>query len=122
LSSLPDLNLLKPRQSTELNVKSANVEDFTTAILTKLVSMQFGGWGVGAKITNNDSGAEVVYRLHTDRGISTTRPDDRIVPVNSSITINEWFDVLIIIPDAVTGSGQLELDYVTFNDARRVRK
>jgi len=121
LSSLPDLSFLKPRQSTELNVKSANVEDFTTAVLTKLVSMQFGGWGVGAKITNNDGANEVIYRLHTDRGISTTRTDDRTVPINSSVTINEWFDVLIIIPDATAGTGQLELDYVTFADARKVR-
>jgi len=122
LSSLPDLSLLKPRQETNLDVKSANIETFTTAVLTKLVSMQFGGWGVGAKITNNDSAAEVIYRLHTDRGISTTRPDDRFVPINSSVTINEWFDVLIIIPDGTTGAGQLELDYVLFQDARRLKR
>jgi len=120
--SLPDLSLLKTRQSTELNVKSANVEDFTTSKVSKMISMQFGGWGVGAKITNNDGAANVIYRLHSDRGISTTRPDDRIVPVNSSVTINEWFDILIIYPDSSTGSGQLEIDYVTFEDARRINK
>jgi len=117
--SLPDISLLKPRQATNLDVKSANPEDFTTAVLSKFVSMQFGGWGVGARIINNDATNVVIFRLHSARGISTTRPDDRIVPVSSEVTINEWFDILIIIPDGTTGNGQLELDYVLFKDAKR---
>jgi len=113
--SLPDINVLKPRQSTDLDVKSADPEDFTTAEVAKFMSMQFGGWGVGARIINNDATNVLVYRLHNPRGTART------VPTSSEITINEWFDILILTPDGTTGGGQLELDYVLFNDARRLR-
>lgn len=75
--------------------------------------MEFRGWGVGAKIINNDSLNPIVYRLHSDQGRART------VPIDSEIEVNEWFDIIIIAPDAATGSGQLELDIVAFADARR---
>jgi len=109
--SLPDIQLLKPRQSTELNINSRLPEDFTTAVLSHFCSMEFGGWAVGARIINNDTVNELTYRLHSNRGTP------RIVPVSSEIEINEWFDIIILTPDAVTGAGQLELDIVPFNEA-----
>lgn len=109
--SLPEVSLLKPRQSTELNVNSRLPEDFTTAVTRHFCSMEFAGWAVAAKIINNDSLNEVTYRLHSDRGTP------RIVPVSSEITINEWFDIIVITPDGTTGSGQLELDIVPFSEA-----
>jgi len=111
--SLPPTELLKPRQSTELEVFSIDPIDFTTAQINIFNSMQRGGWGVGAKIINNDAVNTITYRLHSNRGTA------RVVPISSEITINEWFDILIVTPNAVTGTGQLEIDYVLFNDARR---
>jgi len=73
--------------------------------------MEFGGWGVGAKITNDDALNTVVVRLHSDQGRA------RIVPINSELTINEWFDIIIVTPDSGTGSGQLEMDIVRFKEA-----
>jgi len=73
--------------------------------------MEFGGWGVGAKITNDDALNTVTVRLHSNRGRA------RIVPIQSDMEINEWFDVIIITPNAGTGTGQLELDVVPFKEA-----
>jgi len=77
-------------------------------------SMEFGGYGVAAKIINNDALNPITYRLHSNRGRA------RIVPINSEIEINEWFDIIIVTPNAVSGSGQLEIDVVGFKDAKRV--
>jgi len=112
--SLPNVDILKPRQETNLDVKSADPEDFTTATLSKMCSMQFGGWGVGARIINNDATNVLVYRLHSNRGTART------IPISSEITVNQWFDILILEPNGTTGAGQLELDYVLFKDARRL--
>jgi len=75
--------------------------------------MEFGGFGVGAKITNDDSLNTISVRLHSNRG------RERIIPINSDMEINEWFDIIIVTPDATTGSGQLEIDVVPFKDAKR---
>jgi len=111
--SLPSTDLLKPRQSTELVVFSSDPIDFTTAAVNIFNSMQRKGWGVAARIINNDAVNTLTYRLHSNRGTA------RVVPVSSEITINEWFDILILTPNAVTGTGQLEIDYVLFANARR---
>jgi len=110
--SLPEISLLKPASSLELKKVTRSAENFTTAVIRHFCSMEFGGWGVGAKIVNNDSLNEVSYRLHSPAAIART------VPVNSEIEINEWFDIIIITPDAVTGTGQLEIDVVPFSEAR----
>jgi len=112
--SLPPVSTLKPRQSTELDIDSRLPEDFTTAVVNHFCSMEFGGWAVGAKIINNDSLNEIIYRLHSNRGTP------RVVPISSEITINEWFDIITITPDSGTGSGQLELDIVQFRNARKI--
>ncbi len=109
--SLPEIQRLKPAASLELKKISRLPEDFTTAVIAHFCSMEFGGFGVGAKIINNDSANNITYRLHSNRGTA------RIVPISSEITINEWFDIIIITPDPVTGSGQLELDIVPFSEA-----
>ena len=111
--SLPNPELLKSASSLELLKISRLPEDFTTSVLSHFCSMEFGGYGVGAKIINNDSLNNVTFRLHSNRGTP------RIVPINSDVEINEWFDIIIITPDPGTGSGQLELDIVPFNEALR---
>lgn len=115
--SLPPLNLLKPQASLEILTETRLPEDFTTAVVNHFCSMEFGGWCVRALIINNDSVNTITYRLHSNRGTA------RIVPISSQIEINEWFDIITITPDAVTGTGQLELDIVPFVEAlRRSRK
>jgi len=111
--SLPGIERLKPASSLELLKVAREPEDFTTAAVRHFCSMEFGGWGVGAKIINNDSVNEITYRLHSDRGRA------RIVPISAEIEVNEWFDIIIVTPDAVLGSGQLELDIVPFREAFR---
>jgi len=109
--SLPNPELLKPASSLDLLKISRLPEDFTTLVVSHFCSMEFGGYGVGAKIINNDLADVVTYRLHSNRGTP------RIVPINSEIEINEWFDIIILTPNAVSGAGQLELDIVPFNEA-----
>jgi len=109
--SLPSLRLLKPQQSLEIETETRSPEDFTTAVVNHFCSMEFGGWCVRALIVNNDSLNTITYRLHSNRGTA------RIVPINSQIEINEWFDIITITPDPVSGSGQLELDIVPFAEA-----
>jgi len=114
--SLPNAELLKPPASTELIKTTRLPEDFTTAVLAHFCSQEFGGYGVGARIINNDPTNTLTYRLHSNRGTA------RIVPISSEIVLNEWFDIIVITPDGTTGVGQLELDIVQFQDARRSRR
>jgi len=109
--SLPPINELKPQQSTEIVTETRLPENFTTGVVNHFCSMEFGGWCVRALIINNDVVNTITYRLHSNRGTP------RIVPVNSQVEINEWFDIITITPNAVTGDGQLELDIVPFNEA-----
>jgi len=109
--SLPQIRLLKPQQSLEIQTETRSPEDFTTAAVNHFCSMEFGGWCPRALIINNDAVNTITYRLHSNRGTP------RIVPISSQVEINEWFDIITITPDAVTGTGQLELDIVPFDEA-----
>lgn len=111
--SLPNPDLLKPASSLELQTTSREPEDFTIIPIRHFLSLEFQRWGVGAKIINNDAINNVIFRLHSDRGRV------RIVRPSTEVSINEWFDIIIVTPDAVTGSGQLELDLVGFEEAQR---
>ena len=110
--SLPSIELLKPESSLELKRESRLPEDFALLDIHHFCSMEFGGWGVGARIINNDALSTCTVRLHSDRGTA------RVIPPSSELTIAEWFDIIIIEPSAVSGSGQLELDIVKFEDAK----
>jgi len=109
--SLPNIRLLKPQSSLEIVTETRSPEDFTTAVISHFCSMEFGGYCVRAKIINNDALNTITYRLHSNRGTART------VPISSEIIINEWFDIIVITPNAVSGMGQLELDIVPFNEA-----
>jgi len=109
--SLPEITRLKAASSLELNKIGRLPENFTTAFVRHFCSMEFGGYGVGAKIVNNDASNVVNVRLHTP----TNTP--RVVPISAELEINEWFDIIIIEPDGTTGTGQLELDIVPFSEA-----
>jgi len=111
--SLPGIESLKPASSLELRKNAREPEDFTTTEISHFCSMEFKGYGVGAKIINDDALNTITYRLHSNRGRA------RIVPINSEIDINEWFDIIIVTPNGATGAGQLELDIVSFQDAKK---
>jgi len=104
------------RAVSDINIpfQARDPENFTTAVLNHSTVLEFARICKKAKIINNDGTNAVTYRIHSNRGTA------RIVPVSAEITINEWFSDIFIIPDAVTGDGQLELDLVKIEDARRV--
>jgi len=110
--SLPQIDFLKPENSLELKRQSRLPENFTTTAIRHFCSMEFGGYGVAAKVVNNDSTNTLSVILHNPGNTA------RIIPVNSELIITEWFDIIIITPDGTTGSGQLELDIVLFPDTR----
>jgi len=114
--SLPQIERLKPASSLELLKTSREPEDFTTVAISHFCSMEFRGWAVGAKIINDDGLNTVTVQLHSNRG------RNRIVAINSELTINEWFDIIVVTPNAVSGLGQLELDIVAFKEAFRTQK
>lgn len=86
---------------------------FTTAEIAHDTLLEFQRIAKAARIINDDSINNLTYRLHSNRGIA------RIVPAASEITINEWFSIIIVTPNATTGAGQLELELVNSVDARR---
>jgi len=105
------------------NLKAANddripsfnreTEAFTTAAVRHNTILEFSLIGKGARIINTDGTNNLTYRLHSNRGIA------RIIPPSSEIVLQEWFAEIHIEPDGTTGSGQLELELATFQDARR---
>jgi len=108
-----DLSNLRSVNDDQMPFESREPENFTTAVLNHSTVLEFAKLCKGAKIINNDATNEVTYRLHSNRGTA------RFVPVNSEVEIIEWFSDIFIIPDGVTGTGQLEMDLVKFEDARR---
>jgi len=109
------LQNLRSVSDQDMPFESREPEDFTTAVVNHSTVLEFAKLCKGAKIINNDATNEVIFRLHSNRGTA------RSVPVNSEIEVSEWFSDIFITPDAVTGSGQLEMDLVEFDDARRVK-
>jgi hypothetical protein len=63
------------------------------------------------KIINNDNLNPITYRTQSPSAILKS------VPPNSDETLDEWTSYLEINPNAVTGSGILEMDLVTTQDA-----
>jgi len=111
--SLPSLELLKPESSLELKRQSRLPEAFTTANINHFCSMEFGGYGIHARIINTDALASCTVRLHNPGNIA------RVIPPSSELIIDEWFDIIRIEPNGVSGAGQLELDIVLFKDATK---
>jgi len=107
---------LKSASDDLIDSQNREPQAFTTATVSHDTLLEFGLIGKAARIINDDAVNNLTYRLHSNRGIA------RIVPAASEITINEWFSIIIIEPDGTTGAGQLELELVKFQDARRLRR
>jgi len=86
---------------------------FTTAVLNHDTLLQFGLLGKGFRLINDDSVNVLTYRLHSNRAVART------VPVSSEILVQEWYSILLITPNAVTGNGILEMELVDPLDARK---
>jgi len=114
--SFVDFSNFKAVSDDTIPFEAREPEDFTTAALNHSTALEFAKVCKKAKIINNDAINQIVFRVHSNRGTART------VPPNTEITINEWFSDLFIVPDAVTGAGQLEMDLVLIQDARRVKQ
>jgi hypothetical protein len=103
------------RSPVDFRIPRMNIEpiDFTTSPIRRNFNLENNRVGIAARIVNNDATNNCTVRLHSPNGRA------RIVPPNSDMTIQEWFEEIHIIPDASTGSGQLEVDLVLPEDAKR---
>jgi len=111
LSVLPQN--LKAANDDRIPSSNREPEAFTTTAVRHDTIIEFGLIGKGARIINTDGTNNLTYRLHSNTGIA------RIIPPSSEIVIQEWFNQIHVEPDGTTGSGQLELELATFQDARR---
>jgi len=111
--SFVNFSLFRSAASLDIPFETREPEDFTTAQLNHSAVYEFGGVFKGARIVNTDTIANCAVRLHSDRGRI------RIIPPSAELTITEWFSDIFITPNAVSGGGTLELDFVKIQDARQ---
>lgn len=105
-------NILRGILDTTLSFFNTTLT-FTTAVLIIDTLTQYGAYIRSYRIVNNDAGNAVSYR--------TVSPTDPIktVPPSSALTEQGWESFLEITPNAVTGSGYVELELVSRKDAIR---
>lgn len=103
----------KASSDIDIPIQPREPENFTTAAVNHSTVLEFARVCKQARIINNDAVNQLTFRLHSNTGVV------RIVPPSSELTINEWFSDIFITPDGVTGDGQLEMDLVRIEDARR---
>jgi len=104
---------LKSAQNILISRLNVQPIDFTTAAIRRNTGQEWAMVGIGARIVNNDTVNDCIVRLHNRNGTS------RIVPPSTALVINEWFEEIHVEPDAITGSGQLQLEIVRPEDAVR---
>lgn len=80
---------------------------FTTALLTIDALTQYGAYIKSFRIVNND-GTNVINFIQGGPAQPTKQ-----VPINSDFIADGWESYLQITPNAVTGTGYVELDLVT---------
>jgi len=112
---LSSVNFGNFKAASDINIpfEARLPENFTTSRVAHDTVFEFASVCKKARIVNLDATNNLTVRLHSDRGAA------RIIPPNSDAEILEWFNVIIVEPNAVTGNGQLELDIVKIEDARR---
>lgn len=103
------------KSAQNILISRLNIEPivFTTTAIRRDFAIEQNMIGIGARITNFDSLNNCIVRLHSKNGTA------RVVPPNSDLTINEWFEQIHIEPDGTSGNGQLEIELVRPEDARR---
>jgi len=105
---------LRPVSDIDIPFNAREPENFTTVVVNHSTALEFARICKQARIINNDAVNVITFRLHSNRGTA------RVIPLSSEITINEWFSDIFITPDGVTGDGQLEMDLVKIEDARKI--
>jgi len=111
--SFVNFDVLKAVSDDTIPFRAREPEDFTTAVLNHSTVLEFASICKRAKIINNDAVNQIVFRIHSNRATA------RIIPPSTELTINEWFSDIFITPDVVTGDGQLEMDIVLLEDAKK---
>lgn len=104
---------LKSAQNILISRLNIDPIDFTTTAIRRNFALENNMIGIQARVTNNDSVNDCIVRLHHANGTA------RIVPPNTSRRINEWFEEIHVEPDGTTGAGQIEVELVRPEDARR---
>jgi len=111
------LSVLPPnlKSATDDEIPSFNREPeaFTTGAVRHDTLLEFSLIGKAARIINNDVTNNLIFRLHSNRGIART------IPPSAEITVREWYSQIHIEPDGTTGSGVLELEVAEINDVLR---
>lgn len=84
---------------------------FTTAPIILDILSQYGAYARAYKIVNNDGANVVNFVQHQLTDVQ------RVVPIQSEVSDEGWFSFMQITPNAVTGSGYIELELVKKEDA-----
>jgi hypothetical protein len=79
---------------------------FTIAQLKIDCLTQFGGYAKTFRIVNNDTTNVLTYRQEQNSSPL------KIVPPSSEVVVNGWESYIEINPNAVTGTGFIEIDIV----------
>jgi len=108
-------NVEKLKAATNENVPSflRQPENGTTANIRHDTILEFGLLGKGARVINNDSTNNLDVRLHSSSGTII------IIPPDTELSIEEWFNEIHCEPDGTTGTFQLTLELANIKDARR---
>lgn len=86
---------------------------FTTTAVRRNFAQENGMIGIGARIDNRDSTNTCTVRLHSRQGTA------RIIPAGTARIINEWFEEIHVEPNGTTGLGEVQIELVRPEDARR---
>lgn len=89
------------------------IENFTTAPIRHDTLLEFGLLVKSIKITNNDNLATMT--------IKTMSPSNNSITIDPSteLTLEEWTSFLEVVPNAVTGTGQIEMNLTSSKEARK---
>jgi|APSaa5957512535_1039671.scaffolds.fasta_scaffold06084_4 hypothetical protein len=73
--------------------------------------IEFGMLVKTLRIVNDDNVNNITYKTGSASGLLKT------LPPNSEVTIDGWFSVFQIFPNAVTGNGLIEMDLTPTREA-----
>ena len=114
MSSLNPDELKSPR---DLTIPfSTRPENFTTAQLRIDSLIQFGKLIKSIRIENNDTTNNLTWRTQSPSNIL------RILAPSAVDEVDEWTSYLEINGNGATGTGQLEMDLVNIQDAKKILK
>lgn len=99
--------------------KDLNIPFLTESELIALLQinhdtlLEFGLLVKSLRIVNDDGVNVLTYRTGSASGTLKT------IPPNSEATVDGWFSIFQIFPNAVTGNGLIEMDLTSVKDATK---